>query len=128
MRLLVMAALAVCLFAVPAASAAAPKPPSPPTAAKRALARLAADTRKLPSSAVKRTDKAALIRVARRAARARKARPCRAIGLLARYRRLLGKVRRPRGQLESDVLAARVALLALPGPAAAAAAGRPGRR
>jgi hypothetical protein len=75
----------------------------------------------------KRRDKAALVRLAKSAKRTSRRSPCRSVRTLRAYRRKLKRVRRPRlrtntpttssrrGKLESDTLAANVALLALPG-------------
>ena len=123
-----VALLALLLFALPAAPAsAATKPPSPSAQARQQTARLVTDTRKLPSSAIKRGDKAALLRAAIRVRQTSRRNPCGAIKLLLPYRRLLAKVRRPRlkdpapagssprGTLESDALTVNVALLAQTG-------------
>src|SRR5215207_8401178 len=89
--------LALLLFALPAAPAsAATKPPSPSAQASQQTARLVTDTRALPSSAIKRGDKAALLRAANRVRKTSRRNPCGAIKLLGPYRRLLTKVRRPR--------------------------------
>jgi hypothetical protein len=115
--------LVISLSAIPAP--AATKPPSPQTQAKRKIAALSSDTRKLPSSLVKRKDKAALVRAAKRVASLSRRNPCGAIARLGSYRRLLVKVRVPRkrgsgsgsarGQLQSDVFSVNVALLAQTG-------------
>ena len=119
--------LALLLVALPASPVgAASKPPSPQSQARVQIARLVADTRRLPSSLVGRNDKAALVRAANGVRSASTKTPCRSIGLLRTYRRLLLKVRVPRqtdpaptagserGALESDALMVNTALLALP--------------
>src|SRR3954465_13820675 len=122
-RLVALAVFLVALSATPAS--AATKPPSPQSEARRQIAVLSNDTGKLPSSLVKRSDKAALLRSAKLLRPAAKRNPCRAIALLARYRRLLAKVKVPkqrasggssaRGQLESDAFSVNVALMSLTG-------------
>ena len=59
-RLMLLTALLPILAAGPAS--AATKPPSAQAAAKQRLTQLVSDTRALPRSAVKRNDKAALLR------------------------------------------------------------------
>src|SRR3954466_4036029 len=117
------ALLLISLSAAPAS--AATKPPSPQTQVKSQIARLSSDTRKLPSTLVKRKDRAALLLAAKRVARLSRRNPCGAIGRLKSYRRLLVKVRVPRkrgsgsgsarGRLQSDAFSVNVALLAQTG-------------
>jgi Peptidase family C25/Propeptide_C25 len=107
-------------------ASAATKPPSAQAAAKQRLAQLVSDTRALPRSAVKRADKAALLRNAVAARGARASNPCRSKRLLGAYRGLLPAIQNerqrdpaptggsPRGQVEADALGAHAALLALP--------------
>ena len=123
-RLMLLTALLPILAAGPAS--AATKPPSAQAAAKQRLTQLVSDTRALPRSAVKRADKAALLRNALAARRARASNPCRSKRLLGAYRGLLPAIQNerqrdpaptggsPRGQVEGDALGAHAALLALP--------------
>jgi hypothetical protein len=122
------AGIAALVLILPASAPAAapPEPDSPQTLVNRSFARLSADIRTLPKSAVARSDKAALLGLARRAHAASRRNPCRSIALLRGYDRLLKRVHEPkskgrfavtgspRGDLRSDVLAANVALLGLP--------------
>src|SRR3954464_14462493 len=89
-----VALLLICLSS--ASASAATKPPSPQTQVKRQIALLSSDTRKLPSTVIKRNDRAALLLAAKRVARLSRRNPCGAIGRLKSYRRLLVKVRVPR--------------------------------
>jgi hypothetical protein len=121
-----VAALAVVVLAFPAVAAGATKPPTPRAHAQQGFAQLLSDTRQLPRRAVTRRNKGMLLRIARRARRISARRPCRSARILLGYRSKLGKVRRRkipgptpsgsslRGQLESDALAANVALMGLP--------------
>jgi hypothetical protein len=122
-----IAAMAVAVLALPAAAAAATtNPPAPRAHAQQGFAQLLSHTRQLPRRAVNRRNKAMLLRIARRARRISTRRPCKAARILRTYRSKLGKVRRRkipgptptgsslRGQLESDALAANVALMGLP--------------
>jgi Peptidase family C25/Propeptide_C25 len=114
------------LLASTAVSHAASASASPQTQAAKRLNTLVRDTRKLPKRLVTRRNKAALVRLAKSAKKTSKRNPCRSVRTLRAYRRKLKRVRRPRirtnapttssrrGQLESDTLAANVALLALP--------------
>src|SRR4051794_28596510 len=126
-RLRASVGLTLLLVALPSSAlGVASKPPSPQSQAKGTLARLVADTRKLPASLIGRSDKAALLRAAGRVRRGSIKTPCRSIKRLGAYRRLLVKVRVPRqrdpaptagserGTLESDALAVNAASLALP--------------
>src|SRR3954470_1520040 len=126
-RLRASVGLPLLLVALPSSAlGVATKPPSPQSQANGTLARLVADTRKLPASLIGRSDKAALLRAAGRVRRESIKTPCRSIKRLGAYRRLLVKVRVPRqrdpappagserGTLESDALAVNAALLALP--------------
>jgi hypothetical protein len=124
LRLMLLTALLPILATGPAS--AATKPPSAQAAAKQRLAQLVSDTRALPRSAVKRADKAALLRNAVAARGARASNPCRSKRLLGAYRGLLPAIQNerqrdpaptggsPRGQVEADALGAHAALLALP--------------
>jgi peptidase C25-like protein len=122
----VLAVALAVLFAGTAVSEAATASASPQKQAAKRLKALVKDTRRLPKKLVKRRDKAALVQLARSAKRTSRRNPCRSVRSLRAYRRKLKRVRRPRvrsntpstssrrGQLESDTLAANVALLALP--------------
>ena len=108
------------------ASGAATTSATPRAEATKRLNTLVKHTRTLPKRLVKRRHKVALLRLAKAARRSSRRNPCRSIRTLRSYRRRLKRVRRPRvrgrapttssrrGQLESDTLAANVALLALP--------------
>ena len=118
-----------CWPCSPRARSRAGRPPRRRRRAREAAKRLntlVRDTRKLPKRLVKRRHKLALVRLAKSAKRTARRRPCRSVRTLRAYRRQLKRVKRPRvkgraptagsrrGQLESDTLAANVALLALP--------------
>ena len=108
------------------ASGAATTSATPRAEATKRLNTLVKHTRTLPKRLVRRRHKVALLRLAKAARRSSRRNPCRSIRTLRSYRRRLKRVRRPRvrgrapttssrrGQLESDTLAANVALLALP--------------
>jgi hypothetical protein len=108
------------------AGGAATASATPRADATKRLNTLVRDTRKLPKRLVKRRHKVALLRLAKSAKRTSRRNPCRSVRTLRAYRRRLKFVRRPRikgrtpttssrrGRLESDTLAANVALLALP--------------
>jgi hypothetical protein len=122
----VPAVLLAMLCAATVATGAATTSASPRAEAGKRLTMLVKHTRALPKRLVKRRHKLALLRLAKSAKRTSRRSPCRSIRTLRRYRRGLKRVRRPRirgrtpttssrrGQLESDTLAANVALLALP--------------
>jgi hypothetical protein len=117
--------LAVLSVAAPAVPAA-PRAPSPRVQAAERLNTLVRHTRRLPNKLAARHSRRLLVRLARSAKRSSRRNPCRSVRTLRTYRRGLRRVRRPRqrshtpttssvrGQLESDTLAANVALLALP--------------
>jgi hypothetical protein len=119
------AGLALLVAGVASAHAASASATPKREAAKR-LNTLVRDTRKLPKRLAKPRAKTTLVRLAKRAKRTSKRRPCRSIRTLGAYRRGLKRVRRPRvrgnepttsswrGRLESDALAANVGLLGLP--------------
>ena len=119
------ASIGVLAVAVPVVSAAT-RAPSPQAQATKRLNTLVKHTRKLPKKLATTRSKRALVRLARSAKRTARRNPCRSARTLRAYRRGLRRVRRPRlrsktpttssvrGQLESDTLAANVALLALP--------------
>jgi peptidase C25-like protein len=119
------ASIGVLALAVPVASAA-PRAPSPKAQAAKRLNTLVKHTRKLPKKLATRRSKRVLVRLAKSAKRSSRRNPCKSVRTLKAYRRGLRRVRRPRlkshtpttssrrGQLESDTLAANVALLALP--------------
>ena len=119
------ASIGVLAVAVPVVSAA-PRVPSPQAQATKRLNTLVKHTRKLPKKLATTRSKRVLVRLARSAKRTARRNPCRSARTLRAYRRGLRRVRRPRlrsktptassvrGQLESDTLAANVALLALP--------------
>jgi Propeptide_C25/Peptidase family C25 len=118
--------LLAMLFAGTVASGAATTSATPRAEAAKRLNTLVKHTRTLPKRLVKRRHKLALLRLAVTAKRTSRRNPCKSVRTLRRYRRGLKRVRRPRikgrtpttssrrGQLESDTLAANVALLALP--------------
>jgi hypothetical protein len=122
----VLAVLLAMLSAGSVASGTATASASPRAEAGKRLNTLVRDTRKLPKRLVKRRHKVALLRLAVTAKRTLRRNPCRSVRTLRAYRRRLKFVRRPRikgrtpttssrrGKLESDTLAANVALLALP--------------
>jgi hypothetical protein len=119
------ASVGVLAVALPVASAAS-RAPSPKAQAAKRLNTVVRHTRKLPKKLATRRSKRVLLRLAKSAKRSSRRSPCRSVRMLRAYRRGLGRVRRPRlkshtpttssarGQLESDTLAANVALLALP--------------
>ena len=125
-RATVLAVLLAMLSAGTVASGAATTSASPRAEAGKRLNTLVKHTRKLPKKVVKRRHKLALVRLAKSAKRTARRRPCRSVRTLRTYRRQLKRVKRPRvkgrapaagslrGQLESDTLAANVALLAVP--------------
>jgi hypothetical protein len=122
----VLAVLLAMLSGGSVASGAAKTSASPRAEAGKRLSLLVKHTRNLPKRLVTRRYKVALLRLAKSAKRTSRPRPCRSLRTLRAYRRGLKRVRRPRirgrtpttasrrGQLESDTLAANVALLALP--------------
>jgi hypothetical protein len=124
--------IAVCAASLVALSLAAPaasaprRAPSPKAQAAKRLSVLVKHTRKLPRKLASADTRRGLLRLAKSAKRGSRRNPCRSARTLRAYRRGLRRVRRPRlksntpsssslrGQLESDTLAANVALLALP--------------
>lgn len=122
----VLAVLLAVLSAGTAASGAATASATPSAEAAKRLNTLVRHTRALPKRLVKRRHKVVLLRLAKSAKRTSRRNPCKSVRTLRSYRRRLKRVRRPRvkgrtpttssrrGQLESDTLAANVALLALP--------------
>jgi len=122
----VLAAGLVLFVAGVASAHAASASATPKREAAKRLNTLVRDTRQLPKRLAKPGAKATLVRLAKKAKRTSKRRPCRAIRTLGAYRRGLKRVRRPRvrgkvpttsswrGRLESDALAANVGLLGLP--------------
>jgi hypothetical protein len=126
-RLLATAGLtALLLTAGSGTAAAASRPPSARTEVTQRVGLLVSDVRRLPSTVVKRSDRAALLRSALAVREVALGDPCRSAQLLRGFRRLLPAVQRsrvtdpapiggsPRGRLESDALSASAALLTLP--------------
>src|SRR3954452_20663487 len=96
-RLRASVGLTLLLVALPSSAlGVASKPPSPQSQANGTLARLVADTRKLPASLIGRRHKAALLRAPARVQRGSINATCRSIERLGAYRRLLVKLRVPR--------------------------------
>ena len=121
-----LAVLLAMLSAGTFASGAATSSATPRAEATKRLNTLVKHTRTLPRRLVKPRHKVALLRLAKSAKRTSRRNPCKSVRTLRSYRRRLKRVRRPRirgrtplsssrrGRLESDTLAANVALLALP--------------
>src|SRR4051794_23526228 len=90
--------LAVALFALPA-EASAKKAPSPQTQVKRAFKQLVKDTRVPPKTVLAKRPRARLQRLATKARRQARHRPCKAIKTLGQFRRATRRVhdRKKRG-------------------------------
>jgi hypothetical protein len=124
--LLVVLAL-VALLALPLGSAsAANTAPSPKKQAANAFKHLRIDTKAVPKKNLKKRHKRRLLKLVATARRQSLKRPCRSVKTMRTYRKRLKLIREPRlrrfelnittirGALESDALAANVALLQLP--------------
>ena len=117
-------ALLLLALAVPALGAR--KAPTPTRQVNTAFALLIRDTNALPKRVVSKRSKTSLVRLAKRAHKSSKRKPCTSIKTLRSYKRGLRRVKKPgkkqrrpvagtpRGRLQSRVLSANVALLALP--------------
>ena len=90
----VTAAISVALVAVPGDAAGAKRSPRPATTLKSLVKKTVA----LPPAAAKRGQRRSLRRSARHARRVQRRRPCVAVRDLARYRRVLGRVRVRKGR------------------------------
>jgi Peptidase family C25/Propeptide_C25 len=112
-------------LAIPASSDAA-KAPSPRKLVREAFSQMLDDTRSTPRRAVSLRQRRKLVRIAKRARKQARRRPCRAIKTLRRYEGGLKRVRDPqpkdkrvfsggaRGELQADVVRTTSALLQLP--------------
>ena len=129
------ALLAMFLLALPASASAATRAPSAQAQVKQRFAALTDYVRGLPPSAVKRADKAALLRRIAAARAIDPKDPCRAIAMLSKFRPLLVVEALPRavteptggsarGQLLAHTLNVRAALLVTPGARACGGAAK----
>jgi hypothetical protein len=121
---------AVTLLALSASplvtQAAAAAAPSPKRQVSQAFALLSKETRTLSKSVASRRTKSSLLKLAKRARKQSRRRPCASIKTLRKFRRGLRRVKRPRargaaptagserGQLEALAFKANVALMQLP--------------
>lgn len=118
--------LLLALVALPASAGAATAPPSAKGQAKSAFNQLVHDTRHIPKKAVKKRNKAALVKLAIKARRMSLKTPCKTVKTLKQYRRHLKNIHEPgvrgfepvgatiKGILEAEALRANVTLLQLP--------------
>src|SRR3954451_13790827 len=117
--------LVAALLVLPGA-ALAKKAPAPRTQAKQAFSVLVVDTRITPKAVVAKRHRKKMLRIAKRAQKQWRKRPCKALRTLRTYNKALRKVKQRRipgdvpglgsfrSQLRSDMLRVNVALLQLP--------------
>jgi hypothetical protein len=118
--------LLLALIALPASAGAAAKPPSAKSQAKSAFNQLVHDTRHIPTKAVRKRNKATLVKIAKKARKMSLKTPCKTVKTLKQYRRRLKNIHEPgvrgfepagttiKGILEAEALTANVTLLQLP--------------
>jgi hypothetical protein len=130
--------LLAALIALPATAGAAAKPPSATSQAKQAFNQLLRDTRHIPKKAIKKRDKATLVKLAKKARNMSLKTPCKTVRTLKQYRRRLKNIHEPgvrgfepagttiKGILEAEALRANVTLLQLPNSKSCGGGHKPG--